>query len=147
MTWEDGKLIANNEQYRFVQSADTKTLLFEWKHIAGLKTHDFRNGIAAFAEHCKVHEAAYAAIDASLLDQDSPAVAWLRGQDVAEETEDYQTWWRRDIVPIYNDAGVVALAVGTGDPNAPGELPAVQGVGFKIGYFPDIDAALGWQPG
>ncbi len=147
MNWTDGALIANTEQYRFAQSADAKTLLFEWKHIAGLGAQDFRDGIAAFAEQCRVHRASYAAIDAALLDPSSPAVCWLRGQDVAGETEDYQTWWIRDIVPVYHDAGVQCLAVGTGDPNAPGELPSVQGVDFRIGYFADIDAALGWRPG
>lgn len=146
MTWEDGKTVANNEQYRFVQSADKGTLLFEWKHVAGLKPQDFRRGIVAFADLCKVHKPACAAIDASLLDQSSPAVAWLRAQDVAGEAEDYQSWWMREIVPAYHDAGVARLAVGTGDPNAPGELPGIPGVTFKIGYFADIGTALAWQP-
>ena len=85
-------------------------------------------------------------IDATALDQSSPAVSWLRAQHVAGEKEDYQTWWMRDIVPAYHDAGVVCLAVGTGNPDAPGELAGIPGVNFKIGYFPDINTALGWKP-
>jgi hypothetical protein len=146
MTMENGKLIADNAQYRFVQSVDKKSLLFEWKHVAGLSTQDFRNGIDAFAQQCKEHKPNYALIDASLLDQSSPAVSWLRAQQLAGEREDYRTWWTREIVPAYHVAGITCLAVGTGDPNAPGVLLDTPGVHFKIGYFPDISTALGWKP-
>jgi len=48
-------------------------------------------------------------------------------------------------VPIYHEAGIDTLAVGTGDPNAPSELEnSPPGVNFKIGYFSDLEAALAW---
>jgi len=54
----------------------------------------------------------------------------------------------REIVQVYNDAGVVSLAVATGNPQAPGELPQVPpGDEFKIGYFNGLDDATGWKPG
>ena len=112
---------------------------------------------AMFMAHCLQQEGVtkvfgqcghtnYALIDASLLDQSSPAVSWLRAQQLAGEREDYRTWWTREIVPAYHVAGITCLAVGTGDPNAPGVLPDTPGVHFKIGYFPDISTALGWKP-
>lgn len=147
MSLENGSLIEENDQYRFVQSADKRALLFEWKHIDGLGIDDFRKGITEFASQCKIHRPVYAVIDAAALDQSSPAVAWLRAQDTGAGREEYSTWWARDIVPIYHAAGISSLAVGTGDPNAPGELASRPlGVNFKMGYFPDLDSALRWQP-
>lgn len=146
MTLENEKQIEDNRQYRFTQSADSKTLLLKWKHVAGLTPKDFRMGIAGFSGQCKAHKPDYAVIDTTALDQSSPAVSWLRALSVEGELEDYQTWWMRDVVPDYHDAGVVCLAIGTGDPNAPGEVGGVPGVNFKMGYFPDLDAALAWQP-
>jgi hypothetical protein len=48
-------------------------------------------------------------------------------------------------VPIYHESGIDTLAVGTGDPNAPGVIEnSPPSVDFKIGYFSDIEAALAW---
>lgn len=146
MTLENAHSIEDIAQYRISQSADKKTLLFEWKPVAGLKTQEFRKGISAFARQCENRRPVYAVIDASKLDQSSPAVSWLRAQRLEEEREDYKTWWMREIVPVYHEAGILCLAVGTGDPNAPGELPSSPGVDFRIGYFPDVDTALNWRP-
>jgi len=58
------------------------------------------------------------------------------------------TWWTREVMPLLNDAGIVSLAVGTGDPNAPGELPEdPPGVKFKMGYIPNFDIAMQWNVG
>lgn len=87
-------------------------------------------------------------IEAADLDQSSPAVAWLHGNNSETQTEDYMTWWTREIVPLYHDAGIVSLAVDTGDPNAPGELPKIPPeVNFRIGYFPNLEAAMQWNVG
>ncbi len=146
MNLENGKIVEENEKYSFVLTADKTVLAFGWKHAAGLAVEDFQKGIAGFAAQCKTHKPARAVIDAAALDQGSPAVAWLRGQNPDTDREDYNTWWTRVVLPVLHEAGIVSLAVGTGDPNAPGELGQVPpGVNFKIGYFPDFDAAMAWH--
>ena len=67
----------------------------------------FQSGISGFAAQCKVHKPTRAVIDAAALDQDSPAVAWLRGQNADTEREGYMTWWTREILPALHDAGIV----------------------------------------
>jgi len=140
------KTLEENNQYSFVLSDEKETiLLFTWKHVPGLSGSDFQAGIAAYAKLCEIHKPTKAVIDASSLDQASQAIAWLRGNNDGM-SEDYNTWWTRAIVPVYHKAGILALSVATGDPNAPGELPNVPpGVEFKIGYFPDLDAAMSWE--
>ena len=143
---KDGTTIEENEQYKFVLAENKATLIFSWNHIEGLSAESFRAGIAGFAAQCKAHKPQRAVIDAAALDQGSPAVAWLRGQDADTGKEDYMTWWAREIRPLLNEAGIGSLAVGTGDPNAPGELPEVPpGVNFKIGYFPTLESAMQWK--
>ncbi|WP_282605404.1 hypothetical protein [Pelagibius sp. Alg239-R121] len=147
MTVQIGKLLKDNSNYSFVQSEDKKLLLFNWKHVAGLSIQVFQRGISKFAEQCKRHKPTHAVIDARALDQGSPAVAWLRSQDVETTLEDYMTWWTREVLPVYQDAGISSLAVATGDPNAPGELTSLPPeVRFKMGYFPDLETSLDWKP-
>ncbi len=138
--------IAETAQYSFSQADNTEALLFTWKPTNGLGAQDFRAGIAAFADLCKTRRPTRAVIDARALDQASPAVAWLRGHDDGTEAETYNAWWLREIVPAYHAAGIASMAVATGDPNAPGEIPSpAPEVHFKIGYFPDLDTASAWR--
>ena len=147
MSLKNVSMIDENSHYSFVLSEDKQTLLFSWKPIAGLSAQDFRRVIAAFADQCKKYRPTHAVIDATALDQTSPAVAWLRAQNIDAEEEAYAKWWAREIVPVYHDAGISSLAVATGDPNAPGELANLPpGVNFKIGYFPDVETTLQWKP-
>lgn len=139
--------LLNGPAYKFEKLEAEKTLLFSWKHVAGLEIALFKEAIQAFAETCLEHRPKKAAIDATLLDQQSPAVSWLRGNRNDENDEDYQAWWIRVIVPIYNSADTGCMSVATGDPQAPGVIEGLPDmVGFKVGYFPDLDAAIGWQP-
>ena len=147
MRLEKTKQLEDNEAYQFELSEDLKTLMFTWKRVEGLSVAVFQKAILEFAQLCRTHGPAYAVIDATALDQASPAVTWLRSQDSAQEREDYNSWWMRFIVPLYRDAGIASLAVATGDPNAPGELPGLPpAVSFKVGYFPDLETSLAWQP-
>lgn len=147
MSMKNGRKIFENNQYSFVLSEDQQALLFDWKHVKGLSAQDFRKGIADFAGQCKKHKPARAVIDATQLDQTSPAVAWLRAKNADTNEEAYGQWWAREIVPVYHAAGVSSLAVATGDPNAPGELTNLPPeVHFKVGYFPDLETALQWRP-
>ncbi len=148
MSLESGKAIEENERYSFVLAEDKASLMFIWKHIEGLVVEQFQGGISGFAAQCRTHKPARAVIDAAALDQGSPAVAWLRGQNTDTGREDYMTWWTREILPLLHDAGIVSLAVGTGDPNAPGELADIPpGVNFRIGYFPNFESAMQWNVG
>lgn len=147
MIFEDGDLIEENEQYSFVLFDDRRVLLFSWKHIKGLVVENFQQAIARFAAECAARRPVHAVIDAVALDQGSPAVAWLRGHHRDNHIEDYHTWWSREILPLYHDAGIVTLAVGTGDPGAPGELSDTPSeVKFKIGYFSSCESAMQWKP-
>ena len=147
MSYNDKNVLIENEQYCFSEYEDKSLLLFEWRYVEGLSIMDFRKGITEFADQCRLVKPTYAVIDAAKLDQSSPAVAWLRSQDTNKQEEKYLTWWVRDIVPVYHDAEITSLAVGTGDPNAPGKLKETPpGVKFMIGYFPDLESALNWKP-
>lgn len=139
--------LEDNAACHFELSEDGRILLFTWKRVEGLSVALFKRGIADFAQLCQSHRPDYAVIDAAALDQASPAVAWLRSQDSASESEDYNSWWMREIVPLYRDAGVSSLAVATGDPGAPGELSDLPpAVSFRMGYFPDLETSLEWRP-
>jgi len=145
MSLEHEKTLEENEQYSFALIERKNTMLFIWEYVEGLSIHDFRDGILSFAAQCKKTMPDRAVIDAASLDPNSPAVAWLRGDD-SDTYLNYGEWWAREVVPIYHEAGIDTLAVGTGDPNAPGVLEnSPPGVNFKIGYFADLDAALSWQ--
>ena len=143
-------LFEENDGYGFSLSDDKSVLSFFWKHIEGLSVEMFGKGSADFAARCKNHKPARAVVDAAELDQNIPTVAWLRGQSVDTDKGDYTSWWVREIVPFFHDAGIVSPAVGTGDPNAPGagerpEMPP--GVNFRVGYFSSFDSALNWNVG
>lgn len=144
----NGKIVEESSQYSITLNEDKTALIFSWQYIKGLSINDFQKGISEFAVECNNHKPNYAVIDASNFDQDSPAIAWLQDRITNSQKENYMTWWSREIVPIYHDAGIISLAVGTGDPNAPGELPNTPpGVKFKIGYFPNFESALQWKAG
>ncbi len=147
MSLKNESVIDENSQYRFALTEDKQALLFKWKRVEGLSAWDFRKGITEFAAQCKKRKPTRAVIDATELDQSSPAVAWLRAQNADTNEEAYTKWWAREIVPVYHDAGISSLAVATGDPNAPGELSNLPPeVHFKVGYFSDLETTLQWNP-
>jgi len=148
MTREKNQItIDDSENCCLSQSKDGQTLFLAWKSVPGLLVQDFAEGVSKLAMQCGIRQPKYAVIDAQKLDPTSPAVAWLRGEGTDANGDNYQTWWMRDIVSAYNDAGIVSLAVATGDPSAPGELQETPpGVNFKIAYFPELSAATTWRP-
>ena len=89
MSMKNGRMIDENSQYSFLLSEDKQALLFNWKPIKGLSAQDFRKGIAEFAGQCKKHRPTRAVIDATALDQGSPAVAWLRAKNTDANEEAY----------------------------------------------------------
>ena len=132
--------IEDNAQYG-VQEAGA-SLVFTWHPIAGLSIADMADGVRAFAELCERRRPEIAVIDARGLDQGSPGFLWVSGQKEFEGQEAYMAWWGREILPIYNRAGVSALAVATGNPEAPGALPeSPPGAKFRMGYFNGLEAA------
>ena len=134
-----------HEQYSFALLENKNTMLFIWEYVEGLSIADFRDGIITLATQCKKMLPDHIVIDAASLDQNSPAVKWLQGEE-SNTYLNYSEWWSREILPIYHEVGVASLAVGTGDPNAPGALEnSPPGVNFKIGYFTDVEAALSWR--
>lgn len=146
MAIQDGQLIEENDHYSITLDEENEALVFSWKHVAALSIQDMQNGIAEFAGQCRTQRPAHAVIDARKLDADSPARAWVSSQKTFPGQEEYGPWWVREIVPVYCDASIASLAVATGDPNAPGEITGVPpGVTFKMGFFPDLDAAMRWQ--
>lgn len=139
-------IIAKNYAYNFRKMETEGALLFTWNHVPGLDIALFKTAILEFAQLCAELMPRKGIIDATALDQNSAAVGWLRGQPSAEEVS-YDDWWLSEIVPKYNAAQMAGLAVATGDPSAPGALPHLpEAVSFKVGYFPDMKASLGWQP-
>ena len=139
-------VLEDNDRYRIVLASDQSYLLLDWKQRAGLGLEDFRKGVAEFAGRCKTHRPTRALIDASQLDPSGTAVGWVSGRETPSGEEEYLTWWVREIVPVYHDAGISSLAVAIGDPNAPGALSDLPpGVSFRIGYFPDLGSAKEWQ--
>lgn len=141
---EYGNVIKEHEQYSISLSGDGTTMLFNWNQIPGLTAQNFADGITEFATQCATHQPSRAVIDARRLDQESQAVKWLRGQTQVDGVDAYDPWWVQTIVPLYHDAGITSLAVATGDPDSPGEIPAPPKVNFQIGYFADVDSASTW---
>ena len=142
---KNGKIIQDHNNYRIVVPDDGKALLFDWKQVQRLSIKEFKSGIAEFAKSCKTYKPDRAVIDARKLDPIGDPLGWVTGQKKIDGEEPYNTWWSKEIVPIYNEAGISVLSVATGDPNAPGELANIPDeVHFKIGYFPDLDAAMQW---
>ena len=142
---EDGTVLEDGDQYRIVLASDKKTVRFDWKYVEGIGVQDFGRGIATFAAQCRTHKPTRAVIDARKLDPKSDALSWVSGQATPPGEEKYETWWARDIVPVYHEAGIAGLGVATGDPNSPGEVDTPPGVNFKIGYFVDIEEVLAWS--
>jgi len=144
---ENGTVLDNGDQYRIVLASDEKTVLFDWKNVEGIGVQEFGKGIAAFAGQCRTHRPTRAVIDARKLDRNSDALSWVSGQATPPGEEKYETWWAREIVPVYHEAGIAGLAVATGDPDAPGEVDTPPGVKFKMGYFAGLEDALDWPLG
>ena len=137
-------IIANETAYRFEMLDDRNTLLFSWKPLRGVDPALFRKAISEFAQLCKEHRPARGVIDAQALDQSSSAFAWLRGAEEGQ-SETYDDWWARDILPVYVQAELKKLAVATGNPDAPGEIPVPDNAGvFRMGYFYSLEDALSW---
>lgn len=146
MNSNDDITIEQNALYHFRLIGDKSVLMFAWKYSAGLSVQKFKDGIITIASHCKTYTPARVVIEASELDQNSPAVAWLRGNTSDTDVEDYTQWWIANIVPIYNESAINSFAIATGDSHATGELQeSPPGVNFKIGYFQNIDSALQWR--
>ena len=145
MNMNNEKIIQQSDQYRFTLDEKIQTLFFYWEYVEGLSIETFQQAIKEFAVLCEEHRPTKAVIDAEKLDQQSPAVDWLRSQDSEAYQESYMEWWMREIAPIYCEAKISSLAVGTGAPNAPGEvfnLPPE--ISFKVGYFPNLQSAIQW---
>ncbi|MFV1999026.1 MAG: hypothetical protein ACC654_01525 [Acidimicrobiia bacterium] len=138
---EKHNVIKELEHYSISLSRDGTTMLFGWNDTRGLSALKFADGITDFAASCVTHQPTRAVIDARQLDQGSEAFSWLRGQTQVDGLDAYDPWWLQTIVPLYHDAHIAALAVATGDPTAPGEVPTPPEVNFKIGYFADVESA------
>ncbi len=136
------KTIEDNGQYTISQSGSD--LVFTWKYVAGLSIKDMASGIKSFATHCKSLKPHRAVIDARQLDPKSPGLGWVSGQQKFEEQEEYKPWWLREIIPLYNEAGISSLAVATGNPQAPGETET-PGAKFKMGYLNSLDDAMNFN--
>jgi len=140
------KTIETNSQYTISQSGDNSELSLNWAHVEGLSISDFKQGIAKFSVQCETNKPSRAVIDARSVDHQSPAFAWLSGQEKFEDQEEYMSWWMREVVPNYNDAKITSLAVATGNPQAPGELNEVAPeIHFKMGYFNSLEDARNWE--
>ena len=138
------KTLKEHEQYHISQSG--QDLLFTWKFVAGLSIEDMAKGIVDFANYCNTHKPKRALIDARQLDPICPALGWVSGQQSFPDQEEYMHWWQREVLPLYNSAGIVSLAVATGNPNAPGAIAEnPPGVNFKMGYFNELDDASHWD--
>ena len=143
MGFDGGEQIAEDSQYRCVRNRAEDALLFEWKSVPDLSVADFQRGLVAFAEQCKARKPARTVIDATSLDVNSPALAWVSGQQPGDDP--YLDWWTRELVPAYNEAGFARLGVATGNPNAPGRAVDVPpGAAFQMGYFSDLPSADRW---
>lgn len=137
-------MLTDTTAYTFEMVPDQDALLFSWKPVAGLKAALFRTAISEFAHLCLKHRPVRGVIDAQQLDQDSSAFAWLRGS-TEDEVEPYDEWWEREIFPLYIQAGLEKLAVATGDPNAPGEVPVPPNdAALRMGYFHQLKHAYAW---
>ncbi len=141
---ETTTLFKDHDQYTFARLAEN-ALLFTWKHVPGIGLEDFRNGIVAFADECKTERPGRAVVDARQLDPNSAAMGWVSGQVTPPNEEEYNTWWGHTIAPVYAAAGVAGLGTATGDPNSPGEVELPVEVGFKVGYFADVESVIAWD--
>ncbi len=139
---DNGRTITTHELYTISTDGDATVALLTWNGVAGMAAKDFADGILKFAEGCLAHEVDKATIDATELDQQCQAVRWLRGTESVDGLDEYNPWWMENIVPIYNDAGVRALVVATGDPNAPGELDQPEQVQFAVHYLTTLEESL-----
>ena len=111
--------LEDRERYRITRSGDD--LVLEWKQKSGLALDEFRAGVAEFAALCIRHRSDRALIDAGRLHPDGTTVGWVSGRRTPRGEEEYLTWWLREIVPRYYEAGISSLAVAIGDPDASGE--------------------------
>ena len=142
---KNGKILHDNEYCRFVLVDDEKALLLDWKHVTNLTLADFKNCVAEFASYCKKYRPGRAVIDARALDPDGDVLGWVSGQKKIDGEEEYKSWWIRELIPLYNEAGISSLSVATGNPNAPGKVAyPPETFHFKVGYLNDLDAAMLW---
>lgn len=137
--FKKGETTNNHEHYNIFYNIEEKMVFFEWKQIPDLSIEDFKQGIIHFAKNCKTVQPKKIVFDARMLNPDGAPFGWVTGQKNFEGQEDYNSWWFRDIVPIYHQSKVEKLYVATGDPNAPGIIDPIPGVNFEIGYFADLD--------
>lgn len=145
MTRSQETVIADKQNFRLILVENEDTIEFLWKRNDQLSATEFQQGILSFAQQCQHYAPNHALIDATLLDPQSQAIMWLRDQIEDQTIENYDQWWNREIVPLYHKAKITHLAIGTGDPNAPGELPAMApDIRFRMGYFPDLSSARSW---
>ena len=137
-------ILANETAYYFEKTENNDTLLFSWKPNVTVDVAQFRMAISEFAQLCLKHRPQRGVIDAQQLDQTGTGFAWLRGSKEGQP-DSYDEWWAREILPVYVQAGLAKLAVATGDPNAPGEVPIPDTSGaFRMGYFFGLDDAHAW---
>jgi hypothetical protein len=114
-------------------------MLLDWKQIEGrLSVDDDRGTVRRLAELCRDRKPQRVVIDVRRLEDQEEA-----GD---HDHEDFGSWWLREIVPAYHEAGIAGLAIVIGAPNAPGETDDLPpGMRFKRGYFSDLRAALDWH--
>lgn len=118
--------------YRMELLGDS-TLLFRWNDVHDLDVEEYMDVVRRIAARCEQHRSRSVVIDTR-----------RRHVDVRFD----EAWWRREIVPAYQRAGVERFAHVTGDPDAPGEWAAVpDGVTFKMGSFSNLEDALRWAAG
>jgi len=139
------KAIQDNDFFVIKLNESISALKLLWKKNDKLDINTFKKGIVEFANSNKVHKPQKAIIDAHNLDPQGDPFGWVSGQKEIEGVEEYNSWWGREIAPILNESQILGLAVATGDPNAPGEIPAPEGVNFKIAYFTDFNQLLAWK--
>ena len=141
---KSGRTLEENEDYKIVLSGDETAILLAWSATPGLSGARFAEGITAVAAASVEHSPTKVVIDARNLDSFSEAVGWLRGQRAVSGFKSYMEWWTETIVPLYDKSGMDSLSVATGDPEAPGEIPAPEGSNFRIAYVEDLLTASTW---
>jgi hypothetical protein len=125
-------LLEEAPRYRMELLGDS-TLLFRWNDVHDLDVEEYMDVVRRIAARCEEHGARSIVIDTS-----------RRNVDVRFD----EAWWRREILPAYQRAGVERFAHVTGEPDAPGEwadLP--DGVTFRMASFAALDDALRWVAG
>ena len=109
------------------------TLLFRWTDVDDLNVEEYMDVVRRIAARCEERRSRSVVIDTR-----------RRHVDVRFD----EAWWRREILPRYQRAGVERFAHVTGDPDAPGEWAEVpDGVTFKMGSFANLEDALRWATG